>query len=73
MTPIRYYNDGKWMISWNPDHTEVSFRYFVSEYKLQLLLVLFAVLVLVGIVLGFEKQIKILWLKIKAPFSRDDK
>ena len=73
MTPIRYYNNGKWMTSWHPDHTEVSFRYFVSEYKLQLLLVLFGLLALAGIVMVFEKKIRLLWMKIKAPFTKEGK
>lgn len=73
MTPIRYYNNGEWMISWYSDHTEVSFRYFVSEYKLWLLLVLSVLLVLAGLVLVFEKQISALWMKIKAPFTRENK
>jgi len=49
MAPIRVFHDGQWYTHRNADHVEVNYIYFVKEYKLQLLLVLFVGMILVGI------------------------
>ena len=51
MTPIRVYNDRQWQNHWNPNHVDINYIYFIKEYKLQLLLVLFGLMILAGIVL----------------------
>jgi len=51
MTPIRVFRDGQWWNHWNASHVEVNYIYFIKEYKLQVLLVLFGLMILVGIIL----------------------
>lgn len=65
MTPIRVYNDGKWWNHWNPDHVEVDYIYFIKEYKLELLLALFVIMILAGVILIFwDRRLKGIYNKV---------
>ena len=58
MTPIRVYHDGQWYNHWNASHLEVDYIYFVRQYKLQLLIILFAIMIVAGVVLVFGKRLR---------------
>jgi transcriptional regulator with XRE-family HTH domain len=55
MVPIVIWENGKRMYHWNSTHTDYSYRYFVKEYNLEFLTILFWLLLAVGLMLLFVK------------------
>lgn len=67
MVPHITYENGQKMYHWRSDLTGHSYKYFVQEYDLELLTVLFLILLVLGLVAAFvpKEKIKITFIKLK--------
>lgn len=67
MVPYITYENGKKMYHWRSDLTGHSYKYFIQEYDLEFLTVLFGILLVFGLVAAFvpKKKLKIIFNKLK--------
>ena len=59
MVPRTIYENGKKMYQWSGEFKQISYKYFIQEYNLEFLTVLFWCLFLVGIIYVFASSDKI--------------
>lgn len=58
LVPYISYNNGEKWYNWNREHTGYSYKYFVQEYNLEFLTILFWFLVVVGLIIAFVPKEK---------------
>ncbi len=73
MIPFVTYENGKKIYEWKPDFTGRSYKYFIQEYNLELLAIVFWILLIAGVIMLIIPKKKLIFIREKLGSLKKEK